>query len=122
MCLQNGLGRETLENKGFRDSTPLGARTRSAQDNNFCHPKKLQTPLENEEGILATLFAPPCFTIFWRVFGAKIPKTQKIDENIVRGWFGETEISEPKKRENTIKIGVSRPSLGGSGPKEPSKN
>ena len=41
---------------------------------------------------------------------------------MVRGWFGETENSEPKKRENTIKIGVSGPSLGRSGPKEPSKN
>ena len=40
---------------------------------------------------------PPCFAIFLRVFGAKISKTPKFDLNIVRGWFGETENSEPKK-------------------------
>ena len=40
---------------------------------------------------------PPWGAIFLRVFGAKISKTPKFALNIVRGWFGETENSEPKK-------------------------
>ena len=65
---------------------------------------------------------PSRFTIFLRVFGAKITKTKNSMKISSGGDAGKRKISEPKKRENTIKIGISRPSLGLSGPKEPSEN
>ena len=49
-------GGKTLEKKGFDGITPFWVKTRSA---------------EEEEGILATLFAP-VFRYFLRVLGAKI--------------------------------------------------
>ena len=53
--------------------------------------------MKNEEGILATLFAPRVSLFLCAFWGPKFPKPRNLIYLIVRGWFGETENSEPKK-------------------------
>ena len=61
-------------------------------------PKKTVNAGGKRGGNPGHTICPLWGVIFWRVFEAKIFKTPKFDVNIVRGWFGETENSEPKKK------------------------
>ena len=77
---ENGCGMvwgvEILENKGFRDSTPLGARTRSAGSRNFCDPKNCKRR-EKTGREFWPHYLPPWFAILGRLFLHKFWKRQK---------------------------------------------
>ena len=69
------VGGKTLENKGFRDSTPFGAKTPSAEGRKFCRTENCKHGGKTR-GIPATLFTP-CVCYFFAGFGGQIWGTAK---------------------------------------------